>query len=71
VVSEKDDVLVIVFVSGSEISFSELKDGRLRPGKVWYSEIDSDELRIIRVFPTGVTVTAKKNNEIYFFDEAE
>lgn len=70
-VSEKDDGVVMVFVSGSEISFSELKDGRLRPGKVWFSKIDPDELRIIRVFSSGVTITAKENNEIYFFNGAE
>ncbi len=61
--------LRIIDIDKSEISVSDWKDGRLRPEKTWYSEIDSEELRFIRVFSAGVVVFNRKECEIYRFVE--
>lgn len=71
VLSPKDDILNIVFLSRTEVSFSEFIDGRLRQGKVWFLRIDPEEFRMFRVFSSGVTVNSKNDNEVFLFDEGE
>lgn len=62
------DGLTIVWVDGLEISFSKWENGRMSPEKVWYSRIETEELRIIRVFSPGVVVSTQKDEEIFLFD---
>jgi len=58
-------------IDQSEISVMNWKDGRMRPEKTWYSQLNPNQFRIIYVFSKGITIVNNKRCEVFLYDPEE
>jgi hypothetical protein len=65
---EKGDRFIIVWSSVDEISVGEIKDGQLVMKKEWVTPIPIRDIRIIRVYNSGVVIYNPKEFETYWFE---
>jgi hypothetical protein len=59
----------IIWVNGKKISTSvaNLKDGHVDQEQIWYSSLNPEHLRIIRVFASGVLIQNRRTVEKYIY----
>jgi len=65
---EKGDRFIIVWASGDEISVGEISNGQLAIKKEWVTPIPVREIRVLRVFNTGVVIYNPLEFETYWFE---
>jgi hypothetical protein len=65
---EKGDRFIVVWASVDEISVGEITDGQLVMKKEWVTPIPVREIRIIRVFNSGVVIYNPREYETYWFE---
>jgi len=65
---EKGDRFIIIWASADEISIGEIKDGQVVMKKEWVTPIPVRDIRIIRVFHSGVVIYNPKEYETYWFE---
>lgn len=65
---EREDRFIIVWASVDEISVGEIKDGQVVMKKEWVTPIPVRDIRIIRVYHSGVVIYNPKEYETYWFE---
>jgi hypothetical protein len=65
---EKGNRFIIVWASGDEMSVGEINDDQLVMKKEWVTSIPIRDIRILRVFNSGLIIYNRKEFETYWFE---